>query len=228
MKDKNLSLEGYCGPQDRAERPLRSLIPLDHFKTLMGIDDREDGIARHCLEAASFAIEGYCRRKMMARKHNEVLRYEGERIFPLKEYPLREVLGVWLYRDGEEMGILEPDYWHTIPDDGLALGDADVPAVLVVSHGVRLLHGIDTLHVHYKAGYQRKEIEPDLGSACLELAMWNYTRVRGKKTGVVSTGSTTGAGRGRQAYSGVPVEKFEASMPENVRLLLEPYRRKMI
>ncbi|MDR0908209.1 MAG: phage head-tail connector protein [Spirochaetaceae bacterium] len=219
-----------------------SLIPLEHFKLIMGIDDREDELARYCLEAASSAIEGYCRRKLMARKVTETLTFEGDFILTLREYPVREVLGVWLTTVGtvktptqpspkrEEQRhpatrIVEPDFYNVWPDCG---DDVDLPFVLELSQGLKLVPGISAVRVMYRAGYRLLHVPSDLGSACLELAMWNYTRWRGKKAGVVTTGMATGAGRGRQAFSGVPVEKFEAAMPENVRMLLEPYRRKMI
>jgi len=48
--------------------------------------------------------------------------------------------------------------------------------------------------------------------------MWNFNRYRGKRVGM--TGNIRGAGK--------EGEHFEASMPENVKALLEPYRRKTI
>ena len=41
-----------------------SLIPLDDFKAIMGIDDREDKIARFCLVTSTFTIEQYCKRRL--------------------------------------------------------------------------------------------------------------------------------------------------------------------
>ncbi|MDR0758568.1 MAG: hypothetical protein LBF74_00430 [Treponema sp.] len=70
----------------------------------------------------------------------------------------------------------------------------------------------------YRAGYGPGKAPPDLVSACLELAAWNMTRYKGRRIGM------TGAVRG----SGKDGEHLEASMPENVRLLLEPYRRRVI
>jgi hypothetical protein len=66
--------------------------------------------------------------------------------------------------------------------------------------------------VHYWTGYELEEVPADLAAACFELAAWNMSRYRGKRIGI-----TGGVG-----------EHLEASMPENVRLLLEPYRRKTI
>jgi hypothetical protein len=44
-------------------KKLYTLMPLDTFKAVLGIDDREDKIARFCLVTASLTIEQYCKRR---------------------------------------------------------------------------------------------------------------------------------------------------------------------
>jgi hypothetical protein len=68
------------------------------------------------------------------------------------------------------------------------------------------------------AGYAPGKAPADLASACLELAAWNMARYRSRRIGMM------GAVRGK----GAEVEHVEASMPENVRGLLEPYQRRVI
>jgi len=41
---------------------LYTLIPLEDFKGLLGIDDRDERMARFCLVTATFTIEQYCKR----------------------------------------------------------------------------------------------------------------------------------------------------------------------
>ncbi|GHV95207.1 hypothetical protein AGMMS50293_15270 [Spirochaetia bacterium] len=41
---------------------LHSLIPLEDFKALLGIDDREDKTVTFCLITATYSIEEYCGR----------------------------------------------------------------------------------------------------------------------------------------------------------------------
>ncbi|MDR2477740.1 MAG: hypothetical protein LBD48_00350, partial [Treponema sp.] len=72
--------------------------------------------------------------------------------------------------------------------------------------------------VIYRAGYGCGETPPDLASACLELAAWNMSRYRGRRVGI--TGNVRGSGKDG--------EHLEPAMPENVRLLLEPYRRRVL
>jgi hypothetical protein len=52
----------------------------------------------------------------------------------------------------------------------------------------------------------------------LELAAWNMARYRGRRIGM--SGNLRGSGK--------EGEHLETSMPENVRLLLGPYMRRVI
>jgi hypothetical protein len=198
------------------EKPLYSLIPLEDFKALLGVDDREDTLCRYCLVTATFTIEQYCKRRLLRKKHIETLPFYGDYILPLREYPVREIMACY-YAAPNSIGpeILEDDLYHTIPDYGTA---DDLPYCLAVSPAVRLVRGEMAIRVHYRAGYIPGEVPADLASACLELAAWNMARYRGRRIGI------TGAVRG----SGKDGEHLENSMPENVRLLLEPYKRRTI
>jgi hypothetical protein len=66
----------------------------------------------------------------------------------------------------------------------------------------------------YWAGYPVGKIPADLVAACMELASWNLNRYRGRHVGM--TGNDKSG------------ERLEISMPENVKQLLEAYRRKTI
>jgi len=79
-------------------------------------------------------------------------------------------------------------------------------------------YNLTAIKVIYLAGYKHCDVPADLSAACLELASWNFNRYKGRRVGM--SGNIRG--------SGVQGEHFEMSMPENVRLLLEPYRRKTI
>ncbi|WP_174269885.1 hypothetical protein [Treponema primitia] len=70
------------GTTPKQER-LFSLVPLGDFKALLGIDDREDALARYCLVTASYTIEEYCRRRLLCRKRTEFLHYSGDPVIPL-------------------------------------------------------------------------------------------------------------------------------------------------
>jgi hypothetical protein len=221
-------------------KPLYTLIPLDEFKTLMGIDDREDKIARFCLVTATHSIEQFCKRRLLRKKHFEQVEcvpsgraraeglyggysaasvYTGDLLLPLREYPVSKVLAVYAMRHrdwGTESGaILEPDFYSVIPDCGT---DEDIPFCLSLSPAMKRYRGLVAVKAVYWAGYRAGKTPPDLASACLELATWNMNRYRGRRIGM--TGNVRGSGRDG--------EHFEMSMPENVRSLLEPYRRKTI
>jgi hypothetical protein len=76
-------------------RPLHSLIPLEDFKAILGIDDREQALSRYCLIIATYTIEQYCKRRFLRRKNTDYLTFKEEHIFTLREYPVRKVLTVY-------------------------------------------------------------------------------------------------------------------------------------
>ena len=194
---------------------LHALIPLVDFKAVLGVDDREDAVSRYCLITATYTIEQYSKRRLIRKKRFEFLPFYGDYLFPLRDYPVREILAVYQTHALKEAIIVDPDLYHTIPDCGEL---EDIPFSLSVSPAIRLVRDLSGIKVHYRAGYVPGKAPADLASACLELAAWNMSRYRGRRIGM------TGAVRG----SGKDGEHLEASMPENVRCLLEPYRRRTI
>jgi hypothetical protein len=192
-----------------------TLIPLEDFKAIFGIDDREDALSRYCLITAAYTIEQYCKRRLVRKKRFEFLPFYGDYVFPLRDYPVREILAVYQTHALKESIIVENDFYQTIPECGEL---EDIPFCLSVSPALRLVRELSGLKVHYRAGYGYGKVPADLASACMELAAWNMSRYRGRRIGM------TGAIRG----SGKDGEHLEISMPENVRCLLEPYRRRTI
>jgi hypothetical protein len=227
------------------EKPLYTLIPLEDFKAVLGIDDREDKLARFCLITATFTIEQYCKRRFLRKKYFETVEYSGDLIIPLREYPVTSVLAVYLYGNGE---ILEPEFYSVLPDcSNQRFGtDIDIQFTMPLSPALQRYRNLSAVKVVYWAGYgvnphpcgftprsfcsaktptkarvtaaSMPHVPADLASACLELASWNMNRYRGRRVGM--TGNIRGAGK--------EGEHFEMSMPENVKQLLEPYRRKLI
>ena len=132
----------------------------------------------------------------------------------MREYPISKVLAVFVWGNGE---ILEPDFYQVIPDCGT---DYDLPFSLSLSPALNRYHyqRLKTIKAVYWAGYEPGRVPADLSAACLELALWNMNRYRGRRVGM--TGNVRGTGK--------EGEHLEMSIPENVRLLLEPYRRKTI
>ena len=111
--------------------------------------------------------------------------------------------------------LAEPEFYGLCPEIEERL---DIPHTLRLSPALRQLPGLAAFKAVYRAGYTCGKAPPDLASACLELAVWNMSRYRGRRIGM--TGNVRGSGKDG--------EHLEASMPENVRGLLEPYRRRVI
>jgi hypothetical protein len=198
--------------------PLYTLIPLEDHKSILGIDDREDKLARFCLVTATLTIEQYCKRRFLRKKHFERIEYNGDLLLHLREYPVTSIVSLYAINN-EQLSmnngdIIEPEFYRALPDCGT---DIDIPFSVEVSPVVARL-GCKAIKVIYWAGYSSNKVPADLAAACMELASWNMNRYRGRRVGM--TGNIRGAGK--------EGEHFEMSMPENVRGLLEPYRRKTI
>jgi hypothetical protein len=121
---------------------LHTLIPLADFKAILGVDDREDALSRYCLIAASYTIEQYCKRRLLRKKRFEFLPFYGDYLFPLRDYPVREVelcyaqlYTVYQTHALKEAIIVEPDLYHTIPECGEF---EDIPFSLSVSLAICL------------------------------------------------------------------------------------------
>ena len=186
----------------------------------MGIDDREDKIARFCLVTSTFTIEQYCKRRLLRKKHFETVEFYGDKNLSLSEYPVDNVLAAYAVtslpcRNKKPGELIEPDFYSLFPNEGIVL---DIPYLLSLSSVMHRYRGLKSIRVIYTAGYSARNIPSDLAAACMELATWNINRYKGRRIGM--TGTVRGNGRDG--------EHFELSMPENVKALLEPYKRKVI
>jgi len=76
------------------ENNLNSLIPLDDFKAVSGVDDREDRLAKFCLVTATCTIEQYCNRKLCFKTNHQLFKEWDNLTLFLNEYPVNEVLMV--------------------------------------------------------------------------------------------------------------------------------------
>jgi hypothetical protein len=197
---------------EQNNKNLYSLIPIEEFKAVLGIDDRDDKLSRFCLVTATHTIEQHCKRRLLRKKHFERIEYTGDLLLPLREYPVSKVLAVIMFGNGE---IIEPIYYNVIPDCGT---DYDLPFSISLSPVLKRYRGLTAVKAVYWAGYSSGKEPPDLAAACLELASWNFSRYRGRRVGM--TGNVRGSGK--------EGEHFEMAMPENVKGLLEAYRRKLI
>jgi hypothetical protein len=203
----------------KQEKLLYSLILLEDFKAVLGVDDRDDKLSRFCLVTATHTIEQFCKRRLLRKKHFETIEFTGDLVLTLKEYPVTKILAV--YSMNNEQGtmnngeILEPEFYGVVPDCGC---DDDIPFSLSLSPALLRCRGLSAVKVVYWAGYLVGKVPADLASACMELAAWNMNRYKGRRIGM--TGNIRGNGKDG--------EHFELSMPSNVRQILEPYRRKLI
>ena len=207
-----------------------TLIPLEDFKAVLGVDDREDKLAKFCLVTSTLTIEQYCKRRFLHKSYHERIEFANDEYLVLNEYPVRKVLSVFALFHFEQPAIIEPDFYKIVPDEK---DREDIPYTIILSPAILRLRCLAAYRVIYRAGYsvsseqlavsseERRNtwnVPADLAAACLELAAWNMNRYRGRRVGM--TGNIKGSGK--------EGEHFEMSMPENVRALLEPYKRRVI
>ncbi len=195
---------------------LDTLIRLEEFKEILGIDDRDDKLSRFCLVTATHTIEQYCKRRLRMKIIHQSFKEWFNLTLYLNEYPVGEVLQLSYEKREVKHEIVEPDFYSVIPDCGT---DVDMPFEIHLSPAIEKLY-CDYLRVIYKAGYSHSDIPSDLKAACLELAAWNMNRYKSKQIGFKQMSNEKLA---RSNGSG-----FEMSMPENVKSLLEPHKRKTL
>jgi hypothetical protein len=134
-------------------KSLYTLISLEDYKSLLGIDDREDRLARFCIVTATFSIEQYCKRRFLRKKYFETVEFCGDLIIPLREYPVYKILAVFAMRNEKlEMsngGIIEPEFYRLLPDCGT---NTDIPFSIELSPAIARL-GCKAIKVVYWAGY---------------------------------------------------------------------------
>jgi hypothetical protein len=177
--------------------------PLEDFKALLSLDDRENALSRYCLVMATYTMEQYYERRFVCGKRFEFFPSYGDYLFPLRDYPVRKLLTVCRTHALQEAVVVDPALYHTIPDCGnlnLSLSAFRFHLRCVLSGNCRVSKCVTG------RGYVPGSAPPDLASACLELAAWNMGRCWGRRIGL------TGAVRGK----GADGEHLEA------------YRRKMI
>jgi uncharacterized phiE125 gp8 family phage protein len=182
-----------------------SLVPLAEAKAFLGVDDRDDSLLGFLLVSGAYAIEEYCMRRLLRKRIKESFIDTVETVFTLREYPVRSVSAAGI-ADG--YGGIIPAPYTLSPDGALC----NFPYTLRVFTANREA-GRKSVSVKYIAGYLTADVPPDLKEACLELTAWKYQRHNNRFAYTANNKKEAG---------------FENRMPEKVRELLEPYRRRTI
>jgi len=190
-----------------------TLMQVDHFREMICVDQRDDRLCRFCLVTATLTIEQYCQRKLLRKTHVEMLDAQYDTVVPLREYPVKEIKSIHLMTGSvsEKIGL---ELYGLSPACGV---DAGLTQYVIFSPSLVRKRDNARIRATYRAGYQRNGIPADLAAACLELAYWNFNRMKAREMGM-----SVGREGKREDYP------FEKTMPQNVAKLLEPYRRKTL
>jgi hypothetical protein len=122
---------------------LHTLIHLEDFRAILGLDDREDcldfasvrnqgyefsqsensthpfqppSMAAFCLITATFTIEEYCKRRFFMKKYFERVEPDGGLFLPLREYPVRKVLALYALYHTAGPELVEPEFYSLCPE----------------------------------------------------------------------------------------------------------------
>jgi hypothetical protein len=173
--------------QENTLQGIYSLIPIEEFKLILGIDDRDDKLSRFCLITATHTMEQYCKRRFCEKVHHQSFSDWSDLTLCLNEYPVTEILMVSSLYFNKELEIIEPEFYHIELADELE----NIPYQISLSPSLRRMRGVTALKVIYKAGYNSAAVPADLKSACLELAAWNFNRYKSRKIGVINNEKST-------------------------------------
>jgi uncharacterized phiE125 gp8 family phage protein len=195
--------------------PSGDLTDLTRVKEQIGWDasfsGAEDTVLENMIDAASEAIEQYCRRGFHDTTYTEYHRGRETRNLILRQYPIISVTSVKSGEDQETTLTAGTDYKIT---ECAALG--------MIRHASETGWALDTLYqVVYVAGYET--IPEDIAQACaLWVAAWYAARSREHQ----SQASATATGAADGSYSTSSKAWFpQLPMPHEVRQLLEPWRK---
>ena len=227
-------------------------MTLDEFKALLGVDDREDKLARFCLVTATFSIEQYCKRRFLGKKYFERIDSTGDLILPLREYPASKILAAFAInantrfeKQGTENNgmLIEPEFYRVIPNLDCF---EDIPYFIELSPALKRYPGLTAVKVIYWAGYV---VNPHPCGFTTRSFRYAKTPAKASKTAAsmppvpadLASACLELAAWNMNRYKGRRIgmtgnvrgagkdgEHFELATPKNVLALLEPYRRKTI
>jgi hypothetical protein len=191
------------------------LISVETCRSVLEYSESENNFVGFLVTTATGIIERHLGRRIMYRRNVDYLSSLGSNDLFLREYPVRDITSVYfdLTRHFTEETKLFPSQYDFTPDpEGLA----DVPGTLRIITDETLPLGRKCVKIVYHAGFMNDEIPADLQMAVIELVAWNYARIRTKQVGV------------KASVTGRDAPDLESSIPENVKQLLEPFRRRTI
>jgi len=130
------------------EPPLQTLIPIDEFKAVLGIDDRDDKLVKFCLVTSTLSIEQYCRRNLLSKTIHQLFIEWWDLTLFLSEYLVRKILAVSVNYFSKEHEI-ELDLYNLEP----LVVMVNIPYLVNLSPAINRIRGIDAMKVIYKVGY---------------------------------------------------------------------------
>lgn len=149
------------------EPDVHTLASLGECRRQLGLDERDDSLTLFLLIAATYTVENHCRRCLLRKDIREYFDSTGDNALFLREYPVRDVLGVHEDQNHRfmESSLIDPEHYYCTPEISIP---EDTIHTLTLIPPYRLQKGTKTIKITYSAGYDLAEVPMDLKQAVLD------------------------------------------------------------
>ena len=190
-----------------------NLISWEDCKELLDVPYKEKTFIELLIFSASAEIETYTNRKLRQRELCELHDGYNQNEIIIEHYPVKEIISLKVDNECKypEDTIVSKDFYNChIPS---ANDDGEYQSEIILAAGYAFPKGRNNIEVIYNAGYKEEDTPVDLKTAAAELVEWTYKRLNNRQIGEVNLkyGQKT---------------QLSTKIPDHVRELLEPYRRK--
>lgn len=193
---------------------LISLADFAHCRDVLELDDRDETAVELLIFSCSAEIESYTRRCLTERLIAEFRDGYLNPSLNLRQYPVKEVTELRCQKGNEEFVVSQELF--SLDNPGVQ-ECYEQPVRITLNEGYLFPLGRYNIQVTYTAGYSPQTMPADLKMALCEMVGWSLKRIRARQIGM------SGLVNSRRSKEWPVTEK---TMPDHVKEILEPYRRK--
>jgi hypothetical protein len=193
---------------------LISLADFAYCREALELDDRDQPAIELLIFSCSAEIESYTGRNLLQRS---LVEYRNGFLNPsmaLRQYPVSELTELRCNRGDEEF-VVNPELFTL--DNPALQNCTEQPARIRLNEDYLFPRGRNNIHITYTAGYAADDMPAPLKMALAEMVGWSLKRMRARQIGM------SGLTNSKRAKEWPVTDK---TMPDHVKDLLEPYRRK--
>ena len=192
--------------------PQITLVPFEQLQTFMELEDSEEGIINMLSFSATTEIENHTHRILYEREIGEFHDGYNQNSIELKEYPVTEVNRISIRQFTKLCAFIPLEseaYTCQTQENGFS--------TIFLQNNYSFPKGQQNIKVLYTAGYNSETLPDDLQMAVCETVSWLYKRMKARQIGVTQLVDE----RNRASRF-----TYDKTLPDHVREILEPYRKK--